>query len=422
MQAASLDATRAAVSSEDGQLMIATPYAENAIMAIARAAAARRRLRILCGSSAPALVLAVTASLKEHPTTVNKFIAKGCPEAVFEPVREDAELLRLATKALRLRPATTTRVMYWQHRVFDAGVAPLIRPLGEAAALIGLPGASLQSFQEAKRTGSLCILHFVNSHPRVQNELLRTRCGLPPSHHEMVPKRMAARVDAELSVADLVLVASEFVMNQLVSLGIPPSKLELAPYGVDGRMFHPSPHWDKSGRPIRVLYVGQVSHRKGVQLLNRAIGLMGSEATGYLVGPMVSPEVMRRAPANVTWFGPRAASSVAAAMRYCDVFVLPSVEDASGLVLTEALASGLPVVTTSTTGASRFVEPGENGFVLKDPTPAELADAIRRAHLLTGPISMPKSCPSWDSYGDSVLESIDRLRQRADGIFGDSSA
>ena len=49
----------------------------------------------------------------------------------------------------------------------------------------------------------------------------------------------------------------------------------------------------------------------------------------------------------------------------CDLFCLPSVDDGFGLAVLEAMASGIPVITTENVGASEMVENNINGFVGK---------------------------------------------------------
>ena len=323
-------------------------------------------------------------------------------------------MLRLGAKGAHLHPRFHTRVMHWQHRAFDRAVARRLRFVGQGTALVGLPGASRESFTAAKSAGGICVLHVVNSHPRVQNELLASHCGLRRTHHEMIPERIARRVEAELLLADLILVPSEFVMAQLTAREVPSHKMALVPFGVDVQTFRPRGARQQRVGPVRVVFVGQISHRKGVPLLLEAMKLLGSAAVADMYGPMVSPEVMKGAPGNVRWHGVRSPIAVAQAMSQGDVFVLPSVEDNSGLVVTEALASGLPVVTTSSTGASRFVTDGRNGHVLDDPDPEALAHAIRAAYGLDLPIALPDTCPTWDAYGAVVMDLVD---QRAKSLL-----
>jgi UDP-glucose:(heptosyl)LPS alpha-1,3-glucosyltransferase len=64
-----------------------------------------------------------------------------------------------------------------------------------------------------------------------------------------------------------------------------------------------------------------------------------------------------------------------------DAYVAPSLEDAYGLPILEAMACGLPVIASSHAGASEIISDGEDGFVLRDPEDAgELADLLRKVY------------------------------------------
>ena len=137
-----------------------------------------------------------------------------------------------------------------------------------------------------------------------------------------------------------------------------------------------------------------------------------------LVGPMISPEVVGGMPENVRWLGARLQGGVGAAMRRADLFVLPSVEDAFGLVTLEAMASGLPVVVTDHVGASELISNRKDGMIVPAGDAESLAAAIaelvehndlRRALGRAARELVEEQC-SWESYGDRVLASIiDRL-------------
>jgi len=64
-----------------------------------------------------------------------------------------------------------------------------------------------------------------------------------------------------------------------------------------------------------------------------------------------------------------------------DAYVAPSLEDAYGLPILEAMACGLPVIASSRAGASEIILDGQNGFVLRDPEdPRELATLLRQIY------------------------------------------
>jgi glycosyltransferase involved in cell wall biosynthesis len=59
-----------------------------------------------------------------------------------------------------------------------------------------------------------------------------------------------------------------------------------------------------------------------------------------------------------------------------DIFVFPSIEDGFAIVVGEALACGLPVITTRNTGASDLIQPGENGEIVPIRDPEAIAEAV----------------------------------------------
>jgi glycosyltransferase involved in cell wall biosynthesis len=78
----------------------------------------------------------------------------------------------------------------------------------------------------------------------------------------------------------------------------------------------------------------------------------------------------------IDWSPPLPHSQLAERLRSADVFVLPSLEDGFARTVTEAMACGLPVVTTPNTGASDLIESGVNGEVAPIRNPQAIADAV----------------------------------------------
>jgi glycosyltransferase involved in cell wall biosynthesis len=184
--------------------------------------------------------------------------------------------------------------------------------------------------------------------------------------------------------AGTVVAVSQMVRRELLDVGVPPEKIKTIVNGVDLSEFKPGPA-DRCalGLPEGVvlgLFAGDIrSSIKNLDTVLRALpdapGVHLAVA-GTLEGSPY-PAMARRlgVAGRVHFLGFR--DDVAALMRAADLFVLPSRRDSCPLVLLEALASGLPVVTARTVGTAGLVEP-ESGFVLDRPDDTEaLAEALR---------------------------------------------
>ena len=121
-----------------------------------------------------------------------------------------------------------------------------------------------------------------------------------------------------------------------------------------------------------MLFVGNELERKGWDTLMTAVASLGDPRLRVLAAGRVAPETP---PPFVRWAG--ADQDVEQLHAAADAFVLPSRYEPWGLVIVEALGSGLPVVTTRLAGAAVAVWDGETGRLLDDPDDvAALASAI----------------------------------------------
>ena len=252
----------------------------------------------------------------------------------------------------------------------------------------------------------------MNSHPRVHNAKLDA-AGAPQDSSEYIPPRIVRRVEAELERADPVLVPSTFVAGQLLREGIPSDRLAMIRYGVDPVRIRATPTSVSVSGTLGCLFVGQISWRKGIRvLLNAARELIGA-ADFTLVGPVVSPEVLRDRPSNVALKKTLSHQELRREYQRADVFVLPSIEDAYPLVTLEALASGLPVIVSDGAGSSEAMTDDRNGIVVRAGDAGALAEAIRtmrnaerRAALGVAGRELVEGAYSWNEYSARVLRAI----------------
>jgi UDP-glucose:(heptosyl)LPS alpha-1,3-glucosyltransferase len=146
---------------------------------------------------------------------------------------------------------------------------------------------------------------------------------------------------------------------------------------------------------LLILFAGINWRRKGLATIIRALALLGVDARRCRL-VAVGKGRRRRFAALARKLGVAdrvtLLEHVDKIERYyaaADVFVLPSLYDSFGLVCLEAMACGLAVVTTATTGASELIDHGRSGFVMADATDAQalagylrqLFDAPRRAEI-----------------------------------------
>jgi UDP-glucose:(heptosyl)LPS alpha-1,3-glucosyltransferase len=129
-----------------------------------------------------------------------------------------------------------------------------------------------------------------------------------------------------------------------------------------------------------ILFVGSGFERKGLEYLVRAVGLLGSENWRLvLAGKGDWNRYLRFASeqtrGKIIAIDP--VDDVETLYAAADLFVLPSIYEPFGNANLEALASGLPIVTSRNTGAAEIVVPGKEGMVVEDPTnPKAIAEAI----------------------------------------------
>lgn len=136
-----------------------------------------------------------------------------------------------------------------------------------------------------------------------------------------------------------------------------------------------------------VLFVGSGFERKGVEQLIKAVESIPEPVTVLIVGkgkhPPISPlakggikEGSSVRKQNIIFCGPQ--KEIERFYAAADIFVFPAIYEPFGNVHLEALASGLPVITTSNSGAAEIIENGKNGFVVDVPEDYKgIAEKIR---------------------------------------------
>jgi glycosyltransferase involved in cell wall biosynthesis len=197
---------------------------------------------------------------------------------------------------------------------------------------------------------------------------------------------MISREQREYSLADRIYVLSSFARDSFLRHGIRPENLPMVPHGAELDHFRPAPGIVAarcarilSGAPLRVLFVGSLSFRKGMLDLAQILRSPDSRRFQFrLVGP-VSKEARTlvkdlRDLAAVVPKQPQ--HKLTESYAWGDVFVFPTLEDGFAVVLTQAAAAALPILTTTNCCGPDLIRENQTGWVLPIRDPRAFLDKL----------------------------------------------
>lgn len=193
------------------------------------------------------------------------------------------------------------------------------------------------------------------------------------------------RLDTKIATASFVACISDFCRSQAMVFSEPShwAKLHIVHCGVD-----PS-RYTKADKPQsrNLLFVGRLAGVKGVPVLFDALALVAKRYPDThltLIGDGPEREKLELLATklgikqSVTFAGYQSQSEVATHLAQTDVFVLPSFAEGVPVVLMEAMAAQVPVVTTRIAGIPELVRDGESGYLVAPGDTEELRDGINK--------------------------------------------
>lgn len=189
----------------------------------------------------------------------------------------------------------------------------------------------------------------------------------------------------ELSLSDHIMVNSAWSRSAMLQAGVAAEKLAVIPLpyaAVEAAGQPPKryPNHFSATRPLRVLFLGQVNHGKGVPAMLAALDLMADIPMELWVVGSVALDIPSRylKHPRLRWVGPVARRESRKFYQNADVFLFPTHSDGFGLTQLEAQAWRLPVVASRNCG--EVVVHRQNGWLLDRVTPVSIADALRHCH------------------------------------------
>jgi glycosyltransferase involved in cell wall biosynthesis len=222
------------------------------------------------------------------------------------------------------------------------------------------PLGALQTLKMAAKLGIPTVLERPNANTRFAMEVVQQECerlgvALPPDHEHAYNAEKLRREEEEYALATRLLCPSDFVVKTFLDKGYPRKKLVRHFYGFDEKVYYPNggPRDPKSG--LTMLFVGGCAPRKGLHYALEAWLQSPAHRDGtFLIAGGFVPGYAERlsdmlAHPSVRVLGHR--KDVPELMRKSDILILPSIEEGSALVTSEARASGCVLLVSDATGA-----------------------------------------------------------------------
>jgi glycosyltransferase involved in cell wall biosynthesis len=291
------------------------------------------------------------------------------------------ELTRLALQSLRTpltRHETGWASVDAIYRALDQRTARWVKTNARSVTWVyAYEDGALETFLAARRAGirracELPIAYWTTTRHLLREEAARLPEWEPTLGATRDSGEKLARKTEELNLADLIVCPSQFVIDSL-----PPqarARSLLAPFGSPPA----TPRKQRPAGPLRVLFAGAMTQRKGLADLFAAMKLLRRPDIQLVVmGSALMPmEFYRKQFDAFVYEPPRPPAAVLDLMAACDVLALPSIVEGRALVQQEAMSCGLPVLATRNAGAEELI--AEAGFLVPIRSPEDIAAHLQR--------------------------------------------
>jgi len=226
--------------------------------------------------------------------------------------------------------------------------------------------------------------------------------------------------------ADLIIAQSQSTRHELLAVGIPDSRIRVVSFGAGLSTPEAQVARDHHALPVRLISVGTVEPRKGLEFLIRALGIMLElDWTLDVVGAL-EPDYHRSlmelgrlagVTSRIRFHGRVRDKDLEELMALAHVFVHPSIWEGFGLAVVEAMERGLPVVASDAGALPELVHNGRTGLLVPPGNSDALAHALRRVmaapqlreKLGKAAATSVRDRYSWDETGrqvDAALRSL----------------
>lgn len=250
--------------------------------------------------------------------------------------------------------------------------------------IYGYEDSSLASFEKLKKLGNgTCIYDLPIGYWRAMRELLEEERLRRPEWASTLTgfkdtDEKVARKDRELQMADLIYVASSFTRQTLQSYPGKLASVKVIPYGFPPVYSNRQYRTLSKGDKLKLLFVGGLSQRKGIANVFEAVDALENVSL-TVIGrkPVTDCKPLNDSLENHRYIESLAHSDILEEMRTHDILLFPSLFEGYGLVITEAMSQGTPVITTTRTCGADFIVDGINGWLVEPGNTQSIIDKLK---------------------------------------------
>lgn len=238
-------------------------------------------------------------------------------------------------------------------------------------AIYAYEDAALKSFKIAKQNGLINFYDLSIGYWRCGLDILEREKERKPLYANTLTgllnsAQKLAKKDEELALANHIIVASSFTKNSLnfyptklnnikvISYGFPPVNNNIVPT----KIFN---------KPLKVLFVGGLTQRKGIAEVFEVANHFGKHINLTIIGNKTT-NVCDELDKNLSkhkWIPSLPHHEILKQMQMNDILLFPSMFEGFGMVISEAMSQGTPVITTINTAGKDFIEHGKNGWLIE---------------------------------------------------------
>ncbi|MEA5570392.1 glycosyltransferase family 4 protein [Calothrix sp. UHCC 0171] len=292
----------------------------------------------------------------------------------------------------------------------EFGQAMIRKGLGKATHIYSMFGEGTDFLEYAKQK-QIKIFTEIYISPIIHTIVQRER----EEFHDLEPLMAQKIIEQDytsfqrfINLTDIFIVPSSFVVKGLQEFGVSPEKCQIVPYAVGDSWFKLKNNPQKN----RILFVGTAELRKGIHILGMAAKKLSHRNYEFRVAGGVSDIIRNhKLTEKINFVGRVPRSQIHQEFMQADIFVLPTLVEGSAEVVYEALAAGLPVITTEAAGS--VIRDGIEGFIIPERNSEILANRIEellenrelRDRMAIAARERAKDF-TWDKYAERVINVV----------------